>query len=43
MAFDGGGSTEMVLHKRIVNHPSDGNQRLVPSGLFVYRKPTKKH
>jgi hypothetical protein len=41
MAFDGGGSTEMVVHNKILNHPSDGHQRTVPSGLFVYRKPTK--
>lgn len=39
LAFDGGGSTEMVVHNKILNHPSDGHQRTVPSGLFVYRKP----
>lgn len=42
MTFDGGGSTEMVLHDKVLNHPSDGHQRTVPSGLFVYRKAKKK-
>ena len=42
MAFDGGGSTIMVRGDRVLNHPSDGHPRLVPDGLFVYRKPVKR-
>ena len=36
--FDGGGSSEMVVNNRIVNKPSDGNERLVSMGLGVFRK-----
>jgi hypothetical protein len=44
MVFDGGGSTEMVArlpgHRSVsvLNVPSDGNQRPIPNGLFVYRR-----
>ncbi|MDT4924383.1 MAG: hypothetical protein QOG01_2096 [Pseudonocardiales bacterium] len=43
MVFDGGGSTTMVVrlpaHTRstVLNVPSDGEQRPVPNGLFVYK------
>jgi hypothetical protein len=44
LAFDGGGSTEMVArlvgHTRssVLNVPSDGEERPVPNGLFVYKR-----
>ncbi|HEX3336658.1 MAG TPA: phosphodiester glycosidase family protein [Jatrophihabitans sp.] len=43
MVFDGGGSTTMVvrlpahLRTTVLNVPSDGEQRPVPNGLFVYK------
>lgn len=42
MAFDSGGSAEMAVRQpgqpfaSIVNHPSDGKERQVADGLFVY-------
>ena len=36
--LDGGGSSEMVLKGRIVNHPSDGRERPVSIGLGLFRK-----
>ncbi len=42
MVFDGGGSTIMVRNNHVLNHPSDGRPRLVPDGLFVYRRPAPK-
>lgn len=36
--FDGGGSSEMVIGKDIVNSPSDGTERKVGSGLVVLGK-----
>jgi hypothetical protein len=42
MAFDSGGSAEMAVRRpgesfaRTVNHPSDGKERQVADGLFVY-------
>lgn len=36
--FDGGGSSEMVLDGRIMNHPSDGSERPVSIGLGVFRR-----
>lgn len=44
MVFDGGGSTEMVARRpgrhrvSLLNVPSDGSQRRVPNGLFVFRR-----
>ena len=36
MAFDGGGSTTMVIRDKIVNWPSDeAGERAVGSGLLV--------
>jgi hypothetical protein len=37
--LDGGGSTEMVVNGNIVNVPSDGNERPVPTHLAVVRTP----
>ena len=36
--FDGGGSSVMVIDKRIVNHPSDGRERAVSIGLGLFPK-----
>ncbi|MGE4588279.1 MAG: phosphodiester glycosidase family protein [Acidaminococcaceae bacterium] len=37
MNFDGGGSSEMVLNKKVMNTPSDGSERPVRAGLGVFR------
>ncbi|MDX2012820.1 MAG: phosphodiester glycosidase family protein [Myxococcaceae bacterium] len=37
--LDGGGSSEMVVNGRIVNVPSDGRERPVPTHLAVVRRP----
>ncbi len=37
MNFDGGGSSEMVLNKEVMNNPSDGSERPVRAGLGVFR------
>ena len=45
--LDSGGSTEMVArlpgqaHVSVLNHPSDGSQRPVANGLFLYSTETK--
>lgn len=43
MNLDGGGSTTMFVAGAspdgVVNHPSDGSERLVSNGLFVYAPP----
>lgn len=36
--FDGGGSSEMVLDRKILNHPSDGAERPVSIGLGLFKK-----
>lgn len=36
--FDGGGSSEMVLNNKILNNPSDGNERPVSVGLGLFVK-----
>ena len=36
--FDGGGSSVMVINKRIVNKPSDGRERAVSIGLGLFPK-----
>ena len=36
--FDGGGSSEMVLNGRIVNRPSDGEERPVSIALGIFAK-----
>ncbi|MCD7975417.1 MAG: phosphodiester glycosidase family protein [Phascolarctobacterium sp.] len=36
--FDGGGSSVMVIDKRIVNRPSDGQERPVSIGLGLFKK-----
>jgi hypothetical protein len=38
MNLDGGGSTTMVVHGRVVNHPSDGHERGVTSSILVLRR-----
>lgn len=38
MNFDGGGSSEMVVNDRIMNNPSDGQERPVRVALGVFRK-----
>lgn len=43
MLFDSGGSSEMVARHpgksrvTVINHPSDGHERRVANGLFVYQ------
>lgn len=39
MNLDGGGSATMVVGGRIVNEPSDGQERPVASALLVFRRP----
>lgn len=34
--FDGGGSTEMIINNKIINSPSDGQERRVGAGLGVF-------
>ena len=42
MAFDGGGSTTMVIEGKTVNHPSDqAGERPVGSGLLVVIDPSR--
>lgn len=36
--FDGGGSSEMVLDRKIMNRPSDGGERPISIGLGVFKK-----
>ena len=36
--LDGGGSSEMVLDRKIMNRPSDGGERPVSIGLGVFKK-----
>lgn len=36
--FDGGGSSEMIVGKTIVNKPTDGRERAIGSCLAVYKK-----
>jgi exopolysaccharide biosynthesis protein len=42
MIFDGGGSTDLVVRQpgdtkaTVANHPSDGSERHVANGLFIY-------
>lgn len=36
--FDGGGSSVMTINGQIVNHPSDGKERLVSIGLGLFTK-----
>lgn len=38
VGFDGGGSTGMVVNKKIVNKPSDGVERAVATGWLVVNK-----
>jgi hypothetical protein len=44
MLFDGGGSSEMVIRKvgdttaSVINNPSDGWERRIANGLFIYSK-----
>jgi len=35
MFFDGGGSTTMAINGNVVNHPSDGSERLVAAAFLV--------
>ncbi len=36
MGFDGGGSTTLAFDGRVLNGPSDGSERSVANGLFVF-------
>ncbi len=36
--FDGGGSSEMVLNKKILNNPSDGKERAISVGLGIFQE-----
>lgn len=39
MNFDGGGSSELVINKKVMNYPSDnGRERMIASALAVYPK-----
>ena len=38
--LDGGGSSTMVVHGRVVNRPSDGSERAVSNGLMVFPRHT---
>ncbi len=38
MNFDGGGSSEMVIRGRVMNKPSDGQERAVRVALGLFRK-----
>jgi hypothetical protein len=40
IAFDGGGSSTMVINGSVVNVPSDGSERLVPNALMLIKKPS---
>lgn len=35
--LDGGGSSTLVMNGRVVNHPSDGNMRPVPTNFLFFR------
>lgn len=35
--LDGGGSSSLILNGRVVNHPSDGNLRPVPTNFIFYK------
>jgi len=35
MNFDGGGSTTMIVNGKVVNKPSDGQQRVRANALLV--------
>ncbi|MNI89529.1 hypothetical protein D3C73_1469380 [compost metagenome] len=35
--LDGGGSSSLVLNNRVVNNPSDGNLRPVPTHFLFYK------
>ncbi|MDO3408811.1 phosphodiester glycosidase family protein [Saccharibacillus sp. CPCC 101409] len=35
--LDGGGSSSLVMNGRVVNHPSDGNLRPVPTSFLFFR------
>lgn len=37
--FDGGGSTTMVVAGRVINRPSDGQERPIPTALLVVSDP----
>jgi len=43
MLFDSGGSSEMIARHAgqqtvsVINHPSDGHERQIANGLFVYK------
>lgn len=39
--FDGGGSSEIVLHNKILNSPSDGTSRNVATSLGIFYKNLK--
>jgi exopolysaccharide biosynthesis protein len=40
MNLDGGGSTTMVLHNKVVNRPSDqSGERPVSDAILVFPKP----
>lgn len=40
--LDGGGSTAMVIGKKVVNHPSDGAERAVGDALLVLGPDTTR-
>jgi hypothetical protein len=37
--LDGGGSSDLVLNGSVMNHPSDGSERLVGNSVMLVRKP----
>lgn len=38
--FDGGGSSQIMIGDKIMNHPSDGRERSIISAIVAYRKYT---
>lgn len=41
MNLDGGGSSQMIIGKQIVNQPSDGRERRLGAGIAIVRSMTK--
>ncbi|MEN6317051.1 MAG: peptidoglycan-binding protein [Clostridiaceae bacterium] len=39
--FDGGGSSQIMVGDKILNHPSDGGERAIISAIVAYRKYTQ--
>ena len=42
MNLDGGGSSQMIIGRQIVNEPSDGRERRLGAGIAVIRTTNAK-